>query len=146
MSLCHVILDSKAPSSSVIAQPPQRNVEHLLHVIRLPGVSVGAAIDVHLFGDRVPCSVFQAPESPVSGQKGICGDSSGREEVIGLCDWRLLNQRRLGDRRILLAPFSFFLTLLVGRALAGGDLVQGLPSARGSSAKAWRERRALRCS
>ena len=39
----------------------------------------------------------------------------------------LLNQRRLRSHLCLLPTFGVFLTLLVGRALARGDLVQGVP-------------------
>ena len=50
----------------------------------------------------------------------------------------------------MLLPFCFFLALLVGCALVGSDLVKGVPlrfhGEHGSSGKAWRERRARRCS
>src|ERR1035441_7656472 len=53
---------------------------------------------------------------------------------------RLLNQRRLGDSRILLAPFCFVRALLVCCTLACSNFVEGAvspPSVHGSSAKAW---------
>lgn len=38
----------------MVIQPPQRNVEGFLHVVRLASVLVGAPEDVDLMGDRMP--------------------------------------------------------------------------------------------
>jgi len=71
------------------------------------------------------------------------------EAFLCLCGQRLMNDRWLRSQRNVL-PFYFLLALLVGCALPRGDFVEGAPFRfhphMGVARKAWRARRARRCS
>ena len=61
------------------------------------------------------------------GKRAFAATSRIVKGRFGVNCRRLLNQRRLGDRRRRLLPFGFRLALLIGRVLARGDLVEGAP-------------------
>src|ERR1039457_1706677 len=54
-------------------------------------------------------------------------DALLRQSATHVSPSAITDHRRLGDRRSLLPPFSVILPLLVGRILAGGNLVEGAP-------------------